>query len=99
MRYNREQIYKYLAGMKTRTFVMGILNVTPDSFSDGGRYPHIEDAVNRAVEMVKQGVDIIDIGGESTTPGHITITDEEEIARVVPVISRLVEMVEVPICV
>ncbi|MGL5766313.1 MAG: dihydropteroate synthase [Sarcina sp.] len=69
-----------------RTYIMGILNITPDSFSDGGKYNGIEDAVERAKEMIKEGVDIIDIGGESTRPGHKIISEEEEINRVVPII-------------
>lgn len=71
------------------TFVMGILNVTPDSFSDGGQYNSVEKAVAQAKKMVAQGAKIIDVGGESTRPGYTRISDEEEIARVVPVIERL----------
>lgn len=79
---------------KKETFVMGILNVTPDSFSDGGKFNSVEQAVQHAKEMVANGAKIIDIGGESTRPGYIRISDEEEIARVVPVIRALVK--EVP---
>ena len=68
---------------------MGILNVTPDSFSDGGRYNNKEAALKHALEMINDGADIIDIGGESTRPGHVQIGDEEEIRRVVPVIEAL----------
>lgn len=72
------------------TFVMGILNVTPDSFSDGGKYNSLDAAVKHAKEMVRDGAKIIDVGGESTRPGGYTrISDEEEIARVVPVIEAL----------
>ncbi|MEK3979372.1 dihydropteroate synthase [Psychrobacillus sp. FSL K6-2836] len=71
------------------TIVMGILNVTPDSFSDGGKFNDIEAAVTRAKQMVADGAKIIDIGGESTRPGYTLITDEEEIARVVPVIKAI----------
>lgn len=71
------------------TYVMGILNVTPDSFSDGGKYIHIEEALKQAELMLEQGADIIDVGGESTRPGHVRISDEEEISRVVPVIEAL----------
>lgn len=71
------------------TFVMGILNVTPDSFSDGGRFNTVERAIEQAKQMIADGAKIIDIGGESTRPGYTRISDEEEIARVVPVIKAL----------
>lgn len=69
-----------------RTQIMGILNATPDSFSDGGRYAEVDRAVAHALQMVKDGADIIDIGGESTRPGHAPVDAEEEMARVLPVI-------------
>lgn len=72
-----------------KTLVMGILNVTPDSFSDGGKYNFVENAVEHAKAMVADGADIIDIGGESTRPGHKRISVEEEISRVVPAIKAL----------
>lgn len=72
-----------------RLKIMGILNVTPDSFSDGGRYSSVEDAVARARMMVGEGVDIIDVGGYSTRPGYTEITEAEEIERVVPVIEAI----------
>ena len=72
-----------------KTLVMGILNVTPDSFSDGGKYSFLENAVAHAKKMVQEGADIIDVGGESTRPGHKQISVEEEIARVVPVIKAI----------
>jgi dihydropteroate synthase len=72
------------------TLVMGILNVTPDSFSDGGRYLDPEAAVAHGLRMVKEGADVIDVGGESTRPGSDPVSAEEELARVVPVIERLV---------
>lgn len=75
------------------TFIMGILNVTPDSFSDGGKYNSIETAVAQAKRMVADGAKIIDVGGESTRPGHVRISEEEEIARVVPVIQALAKEV------
>ena len=71
------------------TIVMGILNVTPDSFSDGGKFNEIEAAVARAKQMVADGAKIIDVGGESTRPGYTLISDEEEISRVVPVIKAI----------
>ena len=74
---------------RKETIVMGILNVTPDSFSDGGKFNEVEAAVERAKQMVAEGAKIIDIGGESTRPGYTLITDEEEIARVVPVIKAI----------
>lgn len=82
-----------------RTLVMGVLNVTPDSFSDGGRYVKVEDAVKRARQMVDEGADIIDIGGESTRPGHTPVGPDEELRRVMPVLERLVKEIEVPISV
>ena len=69
-----------------QTYIMGILNVTPDSFSDGGQWNELDKALSHAEQMVKDGADIIDIGGESTRPGHEQITEEEEISRVVPII-------------
>jgi dihydropteroate synthase len=80
-----------------RTLVMGILNVTPDSFSDGGRFFDPETAVSRAIEMVGQGADIIDIGGESTRPGSDPVSIEQERDRVAPVIKRLATEVPMPI--
>jgi dihydropteroate synthase len=72
-----------------RTHVMGVLNVTPDSFSDGGRFYDLERAVERAAEMLADGADIIDIGGESTRPGGAQVTTEEELRRILPVVERL----------
>ena len=69
--------------------VMGILNITPDSFADGGRYNSLENAVLRAREMIAEGVDIIDIGGESTRPGADRVSEAEELMRVIPVIAEL----------
>ena len=69
--------------------VMGILNVTPDSFADGGRHHEFDAAVKRGLEMIAEGVDIIDVGGESTRPGADRVSQEEEIARTIPVITEL----------
>jgi dihydropteroate synthase len=69
--------------------IMGILNVTPDSFSDGGRYQTVKDAVRHAMQMVKEGADIIDVGGESTRPGAAPVTEAEELSRVIPVVRAL----------
>lgn len=80
-----------------RTLVMGILNVTPDSFSDGGKFYDPGLAVERAARMVEEGADIIDLGGESTRPGHTPIGAEEELARIMPVLKRLVDEIPVPV--
>ena len=78
-------------------YVMGILNVTPDSFSDGGKFNHLDQALAHVEEMVAQGADIIDIGGESTRPGYQKITVEEEIERVTEVIRKVKERFDVPV--
>ena len=98
----KEKIEKITIGnrefdVKNHTCVMGILNVTPDSFSDGGKYNTLDQALFHAQEMVDQGVDIIDVGGESTRLGYTMISDEEEIQRTVPVVEALKERFEVPI--
>ena len=80
----------------SRVYVMGIVNVTPDSFSGDG-VPHPEAAVRQAVRMVAEGADIVDVGGESTRPGHEPVTAEEELRRVLPVLRRLRAAVAVPI--
>ena len=79
------------------TVIMGILNVTPDSFSDGGRFDRLEAAVAHGERMVEEGAGMIDVGGQSTRPGFAEVPDDEEIARVVPVIEALVARVSVPI--
>ncbi len=81
------------------TFVMGILNVTPDSFSDGGKFNSVENAVKHAKEMVADGAKIIDIGGESTRPGHTPVTAEEELSRIIPAIKAIRAEVDVLISV
>ncbi len=81
----------------SRTHLVGILNVTPDSFSDGGKFYDVDSAVRHTVQMVEEGADIIDIGGESTRPGSKPISVEEELRRVLPVIQRSVEKIQVPI--
>lgn len=83
--------------LTNRTHIMGILNVTPDSFSDGGSYTSIDRAVEQAVAMEKQGADIIDIGGESTRPNHEPVSVDEELERVVPIIRKLKEAVSIPL--
>ena len=82
-----------------KTFVMGILNVTPDSFSDGGRYSGVEQAVAQAEKLVEDGADIIDIGGESTRPGAAFVEAEEEQRRILPVLEALRDRIGVPISV
>ncbi|MBU1652687.1 dihydropteroate synthase, partial [bacterium] len=76
---------------------MGILNVTPNSFSDGGEFLEPEKAVDRALQMVAEGADFIDIGGESTRPGAQPVSVDDEIARVVPVIEAIVRQTDVPV--
>ena len=83
--------------MSGRTLIMGILNMTPDSFSDGGRYNAVDTALERARQLIQDGADIIDVGGESTRPGYEQISSEEEIERVVPIIECLAQEVNVPI--
>lgn len=79
------------------TYIMGILNVTPDSFSDGGRFNSLDRAMQHAQQMIDEGVDIIDVGGESTRPGYTLLSDEEEISRIVPVIEKLKANFDVPV--
>jgi dihydropteroate synthase len=82
-----------------RTLVMGVLNVTPDSFSDGGQFNLLSSALSRAEEMIEEGADILDVGGESTRPGASAVTAEEELRRVVPVIRELAKSVTLPLSV
>ena len=82
--------YSFDLGRKTH--VMGILNVTPDSFSDGGLFFDSDMAVNHALDMVDEGADIIDVGGESTRPYSESVSLQEELDRVIPVIERLVDV-------
>lgn len=84
---------------KQKCYIMGILNVTPDSFSDGGKWDSLDKALAHTEEMIRQGADIIDVGGESTRPGHVQITDQEEIDRVTPVIEAVRGRFDVPISV
>nr|WP_138419971.1 dihydropteroate synthase [Aquibacillus sediminis] len=83
--------------LNEKTYVMGILNVTPDSFSDGGKYNQLDIAVEKAIELEKAGADMIDIGGESTRPGFEPVSEEEEIERVVPIIKAIKQAVGVPL--
>lgn len=90
---------KFKLAIGEKTYIMGILNVTPDSFSDGGRYNNLDAAVRRAKQMVEEGADIIDVGGESTRPGYVPVDALEEINRVVPVVEALSKEISVPISV
>lgn len=86
--------------LRERTLVMGIVNVTPDSFSDGGQYGSVDDAVKHGIQMVSDGADLLDVGGESTRPGSDPMSADEELGRVVPVIQRLThELPDTPVSV
>lgn len=91
------QIGKRQFNIKNHTYVMGILNVTPDSFSDGNQWNVPDKALNRVEEMLAEGMDILDIGGESTRPGYTQISVQEEIERVVPVIEAVKSRFDVPV--
>ena len=82
-----------------RTYLMGVLNITPDSFSDGGDYNNLEEAFDRAAKLVNAGADILDVGGQSTRPGAKSISPEAELERVIPVIKRIRKHLNVPISV
>ncbi len=88
---------RYRLRMKARTLIMGVLNVTPDSFSDGGRFLGIEAAVTQGLRLARDGADILDIGGESTRPFSQPVPEAQEIERVVPVIQALADKVDIPI--
>ena len=83
--------------LHNHTYIMAILNVTPDSFSDGNSYQTIDDVLYRVEDMLSQGAHIIDVGGESTRPGHTVISDDEEIHRVVPAIEAITTRFDVPV--
>lgn len=91
------RIGKHNFSTGNRCYVMGILNVTPDSFSDGGKYDDIDAALRHTEQMIAEGMDIVDIGGESTRPGYTKISDEEETARVVPVIEAIKQRFDIPV--
>jgi len=88
---------KQLFNFGKKTYIMGILNVTPDSFSDGNKFFSVEEAVGHAIKMQNEGADIIDIGGESTRPGAEGLSKNEEMKRVIPVIEELVDKIRIPI--
>lgn len=87
----------FYSALRERTLVMGILNVTPDSFSDGGLYRDTEAAIGHGVQMVEDGADVIDVGGESSRPGAEPLSVEEELSRVIPVIEALAQRVQAPV--
>ena len=91
------KIGKYNFDLENDPIIMGILNVTPDSFSDGGKWDNIDAALKHTEDMIRDGAKIIDVGGESIRPGYTLISDEEEISRVVPVIEKIKENFDVPI--
>jgi dihydropteroate synthase len=88
---------KKMYDLSSRTHVMGVLNITPDSFSDGGKFMNVDSAASHAIRMQEEGADFIDIGGQSTRPGAVEVTAEEEIARVIPVIKALEGKLSIPI--
>ena len=91
------QIGNRFFDVKNHTYIMGILNVTPDSFSDGGNFCTKDEALFRVEEMLSEGMDILDIGGESTRPGYVQVTDEEEIERTAPIIEAVKAEFDVPV--
>lgn len=95
--YHFLRIGNYLLDYRQKTVIMGILNVTPDSFSDGGQFDTLDRAVAHALTMQRDGADIIDVGGESTRPGYTPLSAEAEIARVIPVIKAIRRQTDVPI--
>jgi dihydropteroate synthase len=88
-----------LFDLKNQTYIMGILNLTPDSFSDGGKWNRVDKALNQVKKMIEEGCDIIDIGGESTRPGYTKISDSEELDRIIPVIQAIKKEFDIPISV
>lgn len=91
------EFHKRTYDLTERTHLMGILNVTPDSFSDGGKFTSLEKAVSQALKMEKEGADFIDIGAESTRPNSEGVSEGEELARLTPIVSELVKVLEIPI--
>lgn len=94
---NTMQIGKRIFPLQNKTYIMGILNVTPDSFSDGGKFNAVDQALFHVKEMIKQGCDIVDIGGESTRPGYTVVPIQEEVERVAPMIEAIKHRFDVPV--
>ena len=95
--YQGKPAVPQLQAIGERTLIMGILNITPDSFSDGGQFQDTESAVRHGIQMAEDGADIIDIGGESSRPGSEPVSADEELSRVIPVIEALAKKIEIPI--
>jgi len=91
------EIGKYTLPIGKRTIIVGILNITPDSFYDGGKYFDLQRAIRRGIEMAKEGADILDIGGESSRPGAQPVSKEKELERIIPAIKGLTEKISIPI--
>jgi dihydropteroate synthase len=87
---------RFLALLGTRSVIMGILNITPDSFSDGGKFLHLDAAMDQAKKLAAEGADIIDVGAESTRPGHTPVESEEELARLEPILGTLTSSIDTP---
>ena len=96
-RYNSIRIGSREFDLKNHTYIMGILNVTPDSFTDGGKYSGVDQALFRVEEMLKEGMDILDMGGESTRPGYTLLSPEGEKERILPVIQAVKNRFDIPI--
>jgi dihydropteroate synthase len=88
---------KRILDLSSRTHLMGVLNVTPDSFSNGGKFLKVEDAIRCGIKKAEEGADIIDVGGESTRPGSDSVTIKEELSRVIPVIEALSKEIDIPV--
>jgi len=91
------EIGQRVLDLSSRTHLMGVLNVTPDSFSDGGKFFKLEEAIKQGLKLAEEGADMIDVGGESTRPGSEPVTIQEELHRVIPVIEELTKLIQVPI--
>lgn len=91
------QIGNRLFETEKHTYIMGILNVTPDSFSDGGKFRRLDQALFHVGRMIKEGADLIDVGGESTRPGHQQISEEEEIQRISPIVEQVKARFDIPV--
>lgn len=93
------KIGNHIFHLGSRTHIVAVLNVTPDSFSDGGQFNSVEKAMAQAKKLVAEGADIIEIGGESTRPGHQPVSLQEELDRVIPVVNALLKTMDTPLCV